>query len=149
MSIEENLQRERAKRASAYLSAVAARDKLAPGSADYRFADNRVGVARYHLEQWREPIPGAHATPTPAPPPPVATSRPEISKSTAPAALNPSPASAVDPVEREAREILNSDKSASERGPLTEVDRLAIEIASADLGDEDEAETMVREILEA
>ena len=149
MSIEENLQRERAKRASAYLSAVAARDKLAPGSADYRFADNRVGVARYHLEQWREPIPGAHATPTPAPPP-VATSRPETLKSTAPVVRKiPSPASAVDPVEREAREILDSDKSASESGPLTEVDRLAIEIASADLGDEDEAETVSREILEA
>ena len=150
-----------------FATITAARNKLPPDVYGARpltppgFAEDSARAselkrkARVHLQLAEKMAAEATPLPTPTPtpaPPPVAASRPETSKSTAPVARKiPSPASAADPVEREAREILDSDKGGPSRDTPPEIEREAQEILNSDAGEEETADedALAREILEA
>lgn len=119
--------REREARAYAYTSALAARDALTPGTADYRRAEARLGLALGALEHWGDPIPPPAP---PAPRPLTESATPEVRQIVA-----PFPSGVADPVEAIAARILASDKP-PDSSTETEVDAVAMRIAAAPFGAE-------------
>ena len=116
--------REREARASAYKSALAKRDALAPGTPDWRRAEARLGLARHALDQWGDPIPKA-ASPAAQPSPAPSSTAPGVR--VAPLAR---PGVVEDPVEAVAARILASDRAPEPREPKSEIDAVAMRIAA-------------------